>query len=242
LARLRNGAFVRDLVLLAIFVLSVATLFLANEDPSARDAVCPLIRLCPLTSHAAALNKGFYDLAVGAVTSLIFYVLVVRLPDYQKRQRLKRGLERHYKAFREDCIGIMLLVATPGFSADPKTLLKVDEFKGFFEDMEVVDSGLTPWQEFLNNLDAHYLRELLTRMEILRDELAFVLNNTDIPNDESFEFMKRLSQLIYSMKDATLDHEDIKPLAHFIWQVFAGWDSSTGYRNEDIIERTIDAI
>jgi len=81
-------------------VFSVAALFLANEDPFAREAVCAYW-LCPVIANAKAWYK-IYDLAVGSVTSLLFYLLVVRLPDYQRRQRLKRSLERRYKDFRED--------------------------------------------------------------------------------------------------------------------------------------------
>jgi hypothetical protein len=79
--------------------------------------------------NAKAWNKIFYDLAVGALVSLLFYLLVVRLPDYQRRQRLKGGLERHYRDFRKDCIEIMLLVADRGYSGGiPETLIEQDKF------------------------------------------------------------------------------------------------------------------
>ena len=191
--------------------------------------------------NAKAWNKIFYDLAVGALVTLLFYLLVVRLPDYQRRQRLKRSLERHYKAFREDCIESMLLVADGSCSADvPETLIEQDKFRDYFK--EKVAPDRERWDEFLNKLDDYSLRELLTRMEIFRDELTFVLNNTDIPKDEPFEFMKRLSNAIYSMKDVTLGYDEIKPLARFLWSVFAGWDIITGYRKEDIVKKMIDAI
>jgi hypothetical protein len=105
-----------------------------------------------------------------------------------------------------------------------------------------VAPGLDRFDQFQNELDEYYLRELLTRMEIFRDELTFVLNNTDIPKDELFEFLKRLSAAIYSMKDVTLGYDETKPLARFLWNVFAGWDLITGYRKEDIIKKIIDAI
>ena len=78
-----------DIALIAIFVLSVAPLFLAHEDPFARDALCAYTGFCPVMPNAKAWNKIFYDLAVGALVTLVFYLLVVRLPDYQRRQRLK---------------------------------------------------------------------------------------------------------------------------------------------------------
>jgi hypothetical protein len=65
-----------------------------------------------------------YDLAVGALITLFFYLLVVRLPDYQRRQRLKKSLERHCKAFRKDCIQIMMMVADgPYLAGDADTLM-----------------------------------------------------------------------------------------------------------------------
>jgi hypothetical protein len=191
--------------------------------------------------NAKAWNKIFYDLAVGALVTLLFYLLVVRQPDYQRRQRLKRSLEKHYKTFREDCIQIMLGVADGIYSADfPETLMEQGKFRTYFE--EEVAPGMSRFNEFQNKLDEYNLRELLTRMEIFRDELTFVLNNTDIPKDKPFEFLKRLSAAIYAMKDVTLGYDESKPLARFLWSVFAGWDQITGYRKEDIVKKMIDAI
>ena len=203
--------------------------------------VCVYIRLCWHPPHANALYKVIYDLAVGSLISVFFYLLVVRLPDYQRRQRLKRGLKRHYKAFREGCIEIMLLVADHSYSAElPETLMDQNKFREYF--MEKVTRDCDRWDDFQNNLNAYYLGELLTRMEILREELIFRLNNTDIPKDQPFEFLKRLSTIIYSMKHVTLGYDESKPLAAFLWEVFAGWNLITGYRKEDIIEKMIGEI
>jgi hypothetical protein len=135
----------------------------------------------------------------------------------------------------------MLLVANDTYSAgDPETLMEQDKFREYF--MENVAPDRNRWHEFQNKLNEYYLKELLTRMAIFRDELAFVLNNTAIPKDEPFEFMKRLSAAIYSMKDVTLGYDESKPLASFLWNVFAGWNVITGYRKDDIVKKMIDAI
>jgi hypothetical protein len=221
--------------------LSIAALLLAHEDPFVRKIVYEYTGFRPVVPNAKAWYKISYDLAVGALITLLFYLLVVRLPDFQRRQRLKRSLDKHYKAFREDCIQIMLLVADRTYSADvPEKLMDQDKFRDYFK--EKVTPDRDRWDEFLNNLDERNLRELLTRMEIFRDELAFVLNNTDIPKDEPFEFLKRLIAAIYSMKDIKLGYDELKPLAGFLWSVFAGWDWIEGYREEDIVKKMIDAI
>ncbi len=136
----------------------------------------------------------------------------------------------------------MLLVADGSYSGGfPESLLQQDKFKDYFK-QTVPPGDRNRWDQFLNKLDPHYLRELLTRMEIFRDEIAFVLNNADIPKDEPFDFLKRLSAAIYSMKDVTLGYDETKPLAGFLWTVFTGWDWITGYRKEDIVEKMLNSI
>jgi hypothetical protein len=230
-----------DLVLATIFIVSVAALFLAHEDPFVRDALCARIGFCLTFANAKAWNNIFYDLAVGTLVSLVLYGLVVRLPDYQRRQRLKRSLELRYKNFRQDCIKTILAVADGIYSGGlPETLLEPDKFREYFK--QQVSPNTERWHAFLNRLNEFYLRELQTSMEIFRDELTYILNNTDIQNDEAFEFVKRLSAAIYSMKTVTLDDDEVKTLAGFLWQVFAGWDWVEGYRKEDIIKKMIDEI
>jgi hypothetical protein len=228
--------------LLAIIALvSVAVVLLAHEDPFARIAVCTHIGFCSTFPHAKASYKIFYDLGIGALVSLAFYILVVRLPDYQRRQRLKRSLEAHYNAFRTDCIEIMLLVADGSYvGGQTDALLEPDKFREYFK--QQVQPGKERWDEFLNKLDEFYLRQLQTRMEIFRDELIFILNNTDIQKDEAFEFLKRLSAAVYSMKFVRLGDDELKPLSGFLWNVFAGWDWIEGYRKGDIVRRMIDEI
>jgi len=131
-------------------------------------------------------------IGIGALVSLGFYYLIVRLPEYQRRQRLKRSLTLRYRAFRLDCIDIMLAVADRQAGlVKPETLFEPKQFREYFN--QTVPSGNKRWYEFMNNLNEFYLLRLQTLMEELRDELMFVLNNTDIPKDRPFELLKNLS-------------------------------------------------
>ena len=134
----------------------------------------------------------------------------------------------------------MLAVADGGFAGEqPEALLNPEEFRKYFKTKVKPDRDRL--DEFLNKLGKFYRDELQSEMEQLRDELIFVLNNTDIPNDRPFEFLKRLSAIIRSMRSVTIDDE-IKPLSSFLWDVFAGWDWLKGYRKGDIIQEMIDEI
>jgi hypothetical protein len=229
-----------NVTLAAIFALSISALLLANEDPFARKFVCVCIGLCH--HFPSAFYKIIYDLSVGSLITLFFYFLVVRLPEYERRQRLKRSLKRHYDDFKEDSIEIMLAVTDGSYCADiPTILMDQDKFKNYFT-ARVTTSDQDRWTDFQNNLDEYNLRRLLTCMEIFREELMFVLNNTDVSKDQPFEFLKRLSAIIYSMKTVTLGYEETKPFERFLWDVFAGFDLITGYRKEDIIKNMIAAI
>lgn len=232
---------VLDIILTLLFVLSVAALFLANEDPWARKALCNVV-YCPHIYKAG--HKIVYDLALGFLTSILFYALVVRLPDYEHRQRLKRSLARHYRQFREDCIEIMLQVA----STDPaeqlpcaKSLVEQNSFKAYFG--SEVAEGRTRWNDVFNNMESFDFQQLPSNMEIFREELVFVLNNIDIQKTEPFESAKRLSVgLLLNVKYTTFEYDELKPLERFLWSVFAGGDPIYGYRERDMVQEMIDEI
>jgi hypothetical protein len=60
----------------------------------------------------------------------------------------------------------MTMVADgPYLAGDADTLMEQDKFRAYFE--EKVAPGLDRFDQFQNELDEYYLRELLTRMEIL---------------------------------------------------------------------------
>jgi hypothetical protein len=224
-----------DIFLMATCVVSTALILLSGENAFFRTA------LCEWTGFCLTWEKILYDLAVGYVVSYVFYLLVVRLPDFERRRRLKRSLERHYRGFRVACIEIFLLVANGSYSEDlPKTLLDQKKFREYFK--EPVGNRQDRWDSFLNNLQDHYLRELIVNLEIFRDEITFVLNNVDIQDARPFEFLKGLSATIFAMRNTTLDYDDIKSFSCFLWGVFSGFDWVTGYPKSDVIKDMIHAI
>ena len=74
-----------DVLLALVAIVSVAAVLLSHEDPFVRIAVCNQTGFCSTFAHAKAWYKVIYDLGIGALVSLAFYVLVVRLPEYQRR-------------------------------------------------------------------------------------------------------------------------------------------------------------
>src|ERR1700733_1590213 len=69
-------------------------LFFAHEKPFARDWLCDLIKSWAPIANGDAFAKIFYDLSIGGFTSLMFFVLLIKIPEWKKRNRLKRSLAR----------------------------------------------------------------------------------------------------------------------------------------------------
>jgi hypothetical protein len=228
-----------DLGLVVLFIVSIALIFVSHEDPFVRNWLCAKAP-CREVSHSAAWLKIIYDLSIASLVSLAFYGLVVRLPDYQRRRRIRRSFADRYRRFKEDTIGVILAVADGTYDASlPESLVDPEQFKNYFQ--ERVSSSQDRWHRFLNNLDEYHLRRLLTLLEIFRDEIVFVLSSTDIQDRKPFEFLKRLSAAIRSMRDVTVGYDEAKPLESFLWEVLAGWSFITGYQG-DVVGKMIKSI
>lgn len=226
--------------LIFIVVISIAIMFLANEDSLLRDALCRS-GICFYSDYAHGWNKLFYDFAAGCVITVVFYWLLVRWPEHQKRKRIKRSFYAQYRAFKLACIENFLAVADGGFdSALPESLLPIDCFRKYFK--QHIGDGKTRWDEVANKMTPYYLEATFVRMEILRQEVSLVLHSIDVSDDEAFELLKRLSHAMQMQRSATTDYDSMKSFLSFFWSLFAGWDWVEGYRARDIVEEMVGSI
>lgn len=226
--------------LIGLTFVSVAMMFLANEDPFVRDAICR-IGFCFYSDSALGWNKLFYDFSAGCVVTVVFYWLLVRLPECKKRQRIKKSFRAQYREFKLSCIENFLAVADGSFDASfPERLLPIEEFRRYFK--QNVGGGKTRWDEVANKMTPYYLDVTHSRMNILQQEISFVMHNTDISGCEAFDFLKRLSQAMLMQRNAMIDCDSMNSFLSFFWQLFAGWDWIHGYRAHDIVEDMIEAF
>lgn len=231
-----------DLWLCLLFGATVPVLFIANEDPFIRVILCERLNVaCVQAPHAQAYYKIAYDIAVGIIVSLFLYVLVVRIPERVKRARIKSSFRKRYNLVRVDCIAQFLLAADGTYTVgEPERLLSQDAFRTYFK--EQVGGGQDRWDAFFNRVSDDALQEIIRLLEILRDEVIFVLMKTDIENQEVFEFLKRLSGAITVNKMHQIDYSSKERLTKFLWVLFTGWNFATGYPERDIVEEMIDKI
>lgn len=187
-------------------------------------------------------NSIIFDLSSGFLVSVIFYLLVVWFPNRQRKIIIKHNIEEQYRFFKEDLIGILLNVCVAGRydAKSPTNLLDQDEFRKYFK--ENISESQNRWDAVLNGLDDYWIKEILVELEILLNEVTFVLSNVYIDDPNVFSFFKRLSHSVYKLKNASLENDELKNLTAFLWQLLAGWSVIDGYRDEDIVKVMIEKI
>ena len=190
----------------------------------------------------ASGNSIIFNVSIGFLVSIIFYILVVWIPDKRRKNIIKHNIEEQYPFFKEDTIHILLSACSVGSydSNSPSKLSDQNEFRKYFK--ENISASQNRWHAVFNGLEGYLLRELLVELEILLNEVTFVLNNVYINDQNVFSFFKRLSYSVYKLKNTTSEYDDLKRLASFLWELFAGWSMIDGYRNEEIVKVMISKI
>lgn len=226
-----------------VFAAGLVALVVANPDPLARNKLCEVWSACFQSPNPVFWNNVIYELGLAAAVSVFFYWLLVKLPESTKRKRLKAYLLASYEAFRKDAI-FQFLFASGQLSVDPdlvEELHSQTSFREYFEQPSARVQG-DRWHDVANGIEAHHRRELFVIMSILRDDILYVLNNTDVTDKEAFLVLHRLTKAIAAHDPRLEDHDDDKMLLHLFWQIMAGWNPVKGYEAEDMIDRIIRRI
>jgi len=182
-----------------------------------------------------------FDISVGVIVSLFIYVLVIWIPDQRKRSRIRRNLTYQYDAFKEACVQIFFSALKQPYDSELVGRLKDRSFfRQYFK--EQVSGDQNRWDVVLNGLNKSLVKELVLELEILRTEVNYALTVIDIDDQESFAFLKQLTQILYRSRNWTNDYDDIKELSRFMWSVHTGWSWAQGYTEKDIIAEMISKI
>lgn len=186
-------------------------------------------------------NSIVFNLSVGYLVTLFFWLLVVYLPERSRRLLLRDNLSRRYQDFRESTIQILLWASIGTHNSDlPKELCDHRKFREFFD-----ENGKELRYAALNELQGNKDRvdELLLELELFASEVSYVLNNVNIQDPKVHSFFKRLSENIYRLKSSTVySYDQVKYLGNFLWEIHARWSRIDGQLEDDIIQEMINAL
>ena len=89
-------------------------------------------------------------------------------------------------------------------------------------------------------------KDILHELEVLREEITYVLNNIDIHDDELWKQLHHLSHVLLRLKDIDprpdYRNADMWRLESILFQMFTGWNFTSGFEERDIIESVIKRI
>jgi hypothetical protein len=213
----------RDLVLGLLFLVSFVSALKSSSDQL--PGWLRGTRAGPWFLRFSSGNQTIHDIAVGIMVSLFIYFLVAWLPERDKRNRVRRSLQRQYDSFKEGCIHIFLNAMGQGY--DPALvdgLKEREQFKRFFS--EPFAPGQTRWHAVANGLHSENINRLIVEFEILIAEVRFTLIAVDVENQEVFDFLKDLATILYRARNCSPEYDGVKSLLGLMWTVYAGWSSS----------------
>jgi hypothetical protein len=170
-------------LLLSLAVVSIAAIFLGQENPYTRAALCARVS-CPHVANSHAWEKIAYDLGIGSIISLLFYWLVVRLVENTKRRRIRNSFALHFRQFKEDAIATILMVTDGTYEYGfHQELVDQKEFREYFKQKD--EEGNERWYAFYNKMTEYYLKELLTCQS--------ALNSFQVTASENFQLVRPVS-------------------------------------------------
>jgi hypothetical protein len=221
-----------DLLILVLGVICAWVMLSSSSDP-----IVSWLRGTALEAAFVQFPTGnqiAFDLSVGVISALITYYLLVRLPEHERKRRIKKHLLFSYQAFKESAIQTFLGCANDSYSLDDVALLSSQSaFRRHFK--ESVAQGQEKWDVVANNIEDFHIRQLVIEAEVLLGEFQHAISAVDVPDPEVFKFMKHLSSVLYRAKNWSSDYDGVKQVLRFFWQLLAGWDPVKGYQDEEYV-------
>lgn len=228
-----------DLALWLLCAVSLFLMFKSSTDP--RPDFIKGTALEGVFKPFSTGNQISFDVTVGIIVSLFVYVLVVRLPAWQKKKRLKAHLLRRYDDLKQQCLTHFLWACRePAESGLIDRLKNQEEFRIFFK--EQVSSDQDRWHAVLNGLTDDYVSSLVRELDLFRGELDYTLTAVEVTDEKVFSFLRNLTQVLHRSRYWSDREDQLKPLSQFMWSVFAGWSFVSGYTGKDHVHEMIRAI
>ena len=228
---------IERILVISLFVAFPLILFASSDRPQVSVDALPRWFFADILPYRDAI----LNLGSGYIVSIIFYFLLVALPEHFKKVRHRDHALEVYRRFKEDVIGLIFSASGKGYGLDEiDELMDPKKFRDYFEEDET-GSGAR-WDEFLNGLDEYHRGRIVTELEILRDELHFLVSHHDVEDGNVYKHLKNVSVAIHAMSKTGVSYNEQKQWGRFLWGLFTLFDWGEGYREEDPIERAIARI
>jgi hypothetical protein len=216
----------------------LGVLICVPQDFPLATAVCLGFRSC---LGLPDLDATVRHVALTALTAIALYAFSVRVPLHYQQWRLKKQWARHCRSFKETLVTEIVAAATGSRHVDGReALIEPAHFRVFFG--TELSPGRTRWHAFQSNLDPAALAQIVSAMKAMHDEITFVINNIKCRCYAPLEFRKRLFVTLVAIETVPQNAATSRLLADYLWGVFAGRNALYDIREEDLLNKTLDAI
>lgn len=231
----RNNKF--DALLLLICLVAVYLMTASSSDPLA-----PWIAATPFAAVFLQFQTGneiIFNLAAGAISAVVMFYLLVRVPAYEKKLRIRAHLLDVYLYYKKQVIYVFLGIIHGSIDTDlADELMNTQKFREYFKAPSEA-SGQDRRHYIMNNIEEHHLKQLKLESEVLHNELQHAVTTLDIQDTELYTFTRRISESLFRSKSWEIDYDGVEHVLGFYWQLFAGWSFVSGYHDTDQLEEKI---
>ena len=229
-----------DALLLLMCLISVYLMTVASSDPLA--SWIEATPLAPAFHQFQTGNEIIFNLAAGVISAVVMFYLLVRVPAYEQKVRIRAHLLETYLQYKEEVIYIFLGILHGSIDTDlAKSLMSAPEFKDYFKAPSEVP-GQDRTHYIMNNIEEHHLEKIKLESEILHSELQYAATRIDIEDSDLHSFTRRITKSLIRTKNWDLSYDGVEEVLGFYWQLFAGWSFVTGYQNSDPLEDRISRL
>jgi hypothetical protein len=226
-----------DALLLLMCVVALYLMTVASSDPLASwIAATPF---APAFLQFQSGNETIFNLSAGAVSAIVMFYLLVRVPAHEQKVRIRSHLLQGYLQYKQEVIyiflGILHGIIEPELA---ERLMNAPDFKDYFKAPSGVQ-GQDRTHYIMNNIEEHHLKRIKLESEVLHGELQYALTRIDVQDSELHAFTRRITKSLLRTKNWDLSYDGVEDVLGFYWQLFAGWSFVSGYLGSDPLEARI---
>lgn len=229
---------VNNYVIAGLSLAAVVGMFSGSTEP-----VVSFLKGSAVEPTLIALHNGnsiIFNISVGFLASVMFWMLNVYVPERRVRSVLRENLAKQYQYFKGDVVSIMLGAGGSYPGELPKTLTKHQAFRAYYR-----GENMQRWYDVLNYLQANpeRLSDIVAHMQLLSNEVEYLLHKVSIHDPEVHAFLKRLSLHTFRLQRLSVySYDEVKYLGAYLFEVLAAWNVITGFLTQDPIESMIEKI
>lgn len=162
---------------------------------------------------------------------------------FQEQKRIKIVKHAALNAYTDFKMAfIPFFLAETGIQVyDPKKFMNVVNFRELFGS----DSENNVWHQASNSIESDFHNFMLywtNEANLLKDQLMLLLNKINSSNEEAYMAVDSFCQKLQQLQNAKTELDGVKSVMKFFYELFAGWNLGSGYKNFDQIERAIQDI